>query len=277
MVTWPSGKAKVCKTFIHQFKSGRHLHKTVMKKMSQSFFFAVSLKIGGFANRFLDTVLQCCPTILVRFSQLDAHFSCRFPEFGRGGGNFFEKKQNKSCCFQNVFNFLAANFLLAAGIFRFFRQFSVCFQVFHFIPIIIRRISTMSIIIGIDHGYYAIKTAHCSFPAGLTSYGEHEPYTRQGLLEFGGCFFVCGSGRQPIQRDKTINDNYYLLTLAAIAKEIRQRYGARHCEQTRAQVHRASSVCHDGSGIRFARHPRRVAGRRRIGGEPPPKSQRRPL
>ena len=81
----------------------------------------------------------------------------------------------------------------------------------------------MSIIIGIDHGYYAIKTAHCSFPAGLTSYGEHEPYTRQGLLEFDGCFFVCGSGRQPIQRDKTINDNYYLLTLAAIAKEIRQR------------------------------------------------------
>ena len=55
----------------------------------------------------------------------------------------------------------------------------------------------MSIIIGIDHGYYAIKTVHCSFPAGLTSYGEHEPYTRQGLLEFGGCFFVCGSGRQP--------------------------------------------------------------------------------
>ena len=81
----------------------------------------------------------------------------------------------------------------------------------------------MSIIIGIDHGYYAIKTAHCSFPAGLTSYGEHEPYTRQGLLEFGGCFFVCGSGRQPIQRDKTVNDNYYLLTLAAIAKEILQR------------------------------------------------------
>lgn len=81
----------------------------------------------------------------------------------------------------------------------------------------------MSIIIGIDHGYYAIKTAHCSFSAGLTSYGEHEPYTRQGLLEFGGCFFVCGSGRQPIQRDKTVNDNYYLLTMAAIAKEIQQR------------------------------------------------------
>ena len=52
----------------------------------------------------------------------------------------------------------------------------------------------MSIIIGIDHGYYAIKTAHCSFPAGLTSYGEHEPYTRQGLLEFGGCFLFVAPG-----------------------------------------------------------------------------------
>ena len=26
MVPWPSGKAKVCKTFIPQFKSGRYLH-----------------------------------------------------------------------------------------------------------------------------------------------------------------------------------------------------------------------------------------------------------
>ena len=80
----------------------------------------------------------------------------------------------------------------------------------------------MSIIIGIDHGYYAIKTAHCSFPAAdklRRTRTLHPPR----LLEFGGCFFVCGSGRQPIQRDKTVNDNYYLLTLAAIAKEIRQR------------------------------------------------------
>ena len=83
--------------------------------------------------------------------------------------------------------------------------------------------------IGIDHGYYAIKTRHCSFPAGLTAYGSHEPYTRQGLLESGGCFFVCGTGRQPIQRDKTINDNYYLLTLAALAREIRSRGAPTEC------------------------------------------------
>ena len=64
-------------------------------------------------------------------------------------------------------------------------------------------------ILGIDHGYYAIKTRNCSFPAGITPFGDREPYTRQNVLTFGGCFFVCGSGRQPIQRDKTANDNYY--------------------------------------------------------------------
>ena len=49
-------------------------------------------------------------------------------------------------------------------------------------------------IIGIDHGYYAIKTRHCSFPAGLTCYGSHEPYTRQSVLEVDGQFYVCGTG-----------------------------------------------------------------------------------
>ena len=79
MVTWPSGKARVCKTLIRQFKSARHLHKTVMKKMSQSFFFVVASKIDDFtnqyfANQFLDTVLQCCPTIFGRFSHPDARY-----------------------------------------------------------------------------------------------------------------------------------------------------------------------------------------------------------
>ena len=87
-------------------------------------------------------------------------------------------------------------------------------------------------IIGIDHGYYAIKTRNCSFLAGITPFGDREPYTRQNVLTFGGCFFVCGSGRQPIQRDKTANDNYFLLTLAAIAKEIEARGVPRECGVT---------------------------------------------
>ena len=82
--------------------------------------------------------------------------------------------------------------------------------------------------IGIDHGYYAIKTRHFSFPAGISEY-SHEPYTLQNTLEYGGKFFVCGTGRQPILRNKMENDNYYLLTLAAIAKEIKQRGEKAEC------------------------------------------------
>ena len=87
--------------------------------------------------------------------------------------------------------------------------------------------------IGIDHGYYAIKTRHFSFPAVISFY-SHEPYTLQNTLEYGGKFYVCGTGRQPILRNKTENDNYYLLTLAAIAREIKQRGENTECSVTLA-------------------------------------------
>lgn len=77
-------------------------------------------------------------------------------------------------------------------------------------------------IIGIDHGYYAMKTKHCSFPSGVILY-EHEPYTNKGVLQYDGKYYVCGTGRQPLIRTKTENINYYLLTLAAIAQELRFR------------------------------------------------------
>lgn len=76
-----------------------------------------------------------------------------------------------------------------------------------------------SIIIGVDHGYAAMKTAHFAFPSGLVAY-EYEPYTLSNVLEYGGKFYVVGSGRQPLQKDKTQAEDYYLLTLAAIAKEL---------------------------------------------------------
>ena len=82
--------------------------------------------------------------------------------------------------------------------------------------------------IGVDHGYAAMKSAHFAFPAGLTAY-EHEPYTNRDVLEYAGKFYVVGSGRQPLQKDKTQTEDYYLLTLAAIAKELEYRHGERAC------------------------------------------------
>ncbi len=75
------------------------------------------------------------------------------------------------------------------------------------------------ITIGVDHGYAAMKTKNFSFPTGLVEY-EHEPYTQKNVLEYGGKYYIVGSGRQPLQKDKTLTEDYYLLTLAAIAKEL---------------------------------------------------------
>ena len=73
-----------------------------------------------------------------------------------------------------------------------------------------------------------MKTPHFSFPSGLVAY-EHEPYTQKDVLEYAGKYYVVGSGRQPLQKDKTRTEDYYLLTLAAIAKELEYRNAAHTC------------------------------------------------
>ena len=79
-------------------------------------------------------------------------------------------------------------------------------------------------IIGVDHGYSMMKTANFAFPTGITRY-EHEPYSLRDTLQVNGAYYVCGSGRQSLLREKTGNDSYQLLTLCALAKEIEQRTG----------------------------------------------------
>ena len=92
------------------------------------------------------------------------------------------------------------------------------------------------IIIGVDHGYAAMKTAHFSFHTGLVAH-EHEPYTLNNVLEYGGKYYVVGSGRQPLQKDKTQMEDYYLLTLAAVAKELAYRNAG-----TAADIHLAAGL-----------------------------------
>ena len=73
--------------------------------------------------------------------------------------------------------------------------------------------------IGIDHGYSMMKGPHCAFPTGLEAY-DYKPYTQRNVLEYGGKFYVVGTGRQPLQKDKTETEDYYLMTLAVLAQEI---------------------------------------------------------
>lgn len=70
-------------------------------------------------------------------------------------------------------------------------------------------------IISIDHGYGMVKIPTFLFKTGITEY-ENEPYTTKNVVKFKGKYYVCGSGRQSLVRDKTKDDSYYILTLMAI-------------------------------------------------------------
>ena len=96
--------------------------------------------------------------------------------------------------------------------------------------------------IGADHGYSMMKGPHCAFPAGLEEY-SHKPYTQRNVLEYGGKYYVVGSGRQFLQKDKTETENYYLMTLAVIAQEIEFR----SAERT-ADIHLAAGLPLTGFG-----------------------------
>lgn len=51
--------------------------------------------------------------------------------------------------------------------------------------------NTNPIIIGIDHGYGNIKTAHCCFKTGVIAY-EKEPTFKSNLLVYENKFYIIG-------------------------------------------------------------------------------------
>lgn len=75
-------------------------------------------------------------------------------------------------------------------------------------------------IIGIDHGYGNMKTANCCFPTGITAY-DHEPLFTVDMLVYGGRYYLIGEGHKEFAPDKINDEDYYVLTLAAIARELK--------------------------------------------------------
>ena len=74
-------------------------------------------------------------------------------------------------------------------------------------------------IIGVDHGYGNIKTANCCFPTGVLRC-DAEPLFGGDLLVYEGRYYLIGEGHKEFLADKVLDDDYYLLTLAAVAKEL---------------------------------------------------------
>ena len=78
------------------------------------------------------------------------------------------------------------------------------------------------IIIGIDSGYGNMKTANCCFPASVSTYAK-EPVFKENLLVFESKFYLIGEGHKEFLADKTKDLDYYVLALAAIARELNIR------------------------------------------------------
>lgn len=74
-------------------------------------------------------------------------------------------------------------------------------------------------IIGIDHGYGNMKTANCCFPTGVTAY-EKEPVFKENMLIWNGTYYLIGAEHKEFSASKMLDEDYYVLTLAAIAREL---------------------------------------------------------
>ena len=72
---------------------------------------------------------------------------------------------------------------------------------------------------GIDHGFSTMKTAHFVFENGVKELGGEASLTTNTML-LHGRYFKVGEGRLPLKDTKVEDEDYYLLTLAAIAKEM---------------------------------------------------------
>lgn len=90
-------------------------------------------------------------------------------------------------------------------------------------------------IIGIDHGYGNIKTANTVTLTGITAY-TNEPTFSGNILKYDGMYYRIGEGHKPFIADKVTDNDFYLFTLAAIARELSQQ------GLTEADVHIAAGL-----------------------------------
>jgi plasmid segregation protein ParM len=90
-------------------------------------------------------------------------------------------------------------------------------------------------VIGVDHGYGNMKTANKCFRAGVTRY-EQEPMFQDKLLVYNGSYYQIGEEHKEFRAEKTGDEDYYVLTLAAVATEL-ENAGLDH-----AKVHLAAGL-----------------------------------
>lgn len=77
-------------------------------------------------------------------------------------------------------------------------------------------------VIGIDHGWSNCKTVSQVFVTGVKEITT-EPALFDNVLEYKDKYYKVGGFRQEVKDTKTEDDSFYLLTLAAVGKELKRR------------------------------------------------------
>lgn len=95
------------------------------------------------------------------------------------------------------------------------------------------------LIVAIDHGFCTIKTPTEVFDNGVQKL-ETAPAFTEKTLYYEGSYYKVGEGRLSMKNEKTEDDDYFILTLAAIA-----------CEMDRYQLEYANVVI--AAGLPFGR------------------------
>ena len=78
------------------------------------------------------------------------------------------------------------------------------------------------IIIGLDHGYGNIKTAHRVFTTGVERF-EEEPIVSMNYVRYKDKYYVIGENHLVYQGNKTDSQDFFILTLAGLAEELKFR------------------------------------------------------
>ena len=77
-------------------------------------------------------------------------------------------------------------------------------------------------IIGIDHGFGQMKTRYNTFRSGVIS-RDTEPAVGGDVLFYDGKYHILGEKHKMFIQNKTEDEEYYILTVAALAKEMVSR------------------------------------------------------
>lgn len=77
-------------------------------------------------------------------------------------------------------------------------------------------------VIGIDHGWSNMKTVSHIFTTGVKEIST-EPAFSDNVVKWKGAYYKVGGKRLEVKDTKVENDNFYLLTLASVAKELNRR------------------------------------------------------